>query len=384
MSARPDARGRAHPYRPLSHPAGRRFRRAARADDDAARPQRRRQDDDAAHHHGPVARLARRDRARRARRSTALRDARHRARSASPTCRRRWRSSPTSRCARTCVLGARDGPLDEARLALDLRLLPGAEEDSGCRARARCRAGRSRCCRSPAPSSSRAAAADRRADQGPRAGDRRRADRLPAGDQARRGATILLVEQNFRVAREVGDDVRGDGQRPHRPRGAMAALAADDGAAEPAARPLAWSRINERARRRRRAAARAGRHPAGADAADRRAGRRAVHRLALDLRDADARGPGDGHDDLHHGLGPDAGLRHDGRAQFRPRRLHRARRLCRDAGAAAAGELGAGRFAGAQSRRASLLALLAAARRLRRARLRLRARADRRRSTASI
>ena len=49
--------------------------------------------------------------------------------------------------------------------------------------------------------------------------------------------TILLVEQNFRVAREVGDDVRvmDNGRIVHR--GAMAALAEDRALAEPAARP---------------------------------------------------------------------------------------------------------------------------------------------------
>ena len=41
-------------------------------------------------------------------------------------------------------------------------------------------------------------------------------------------------------------------------------------------------------------------------------------------------------------------FRHDGRAEFRPRRLHLARRLCRDAGVRAAGELGAGQFVAAQ------------------------------------
>ena len=53
----------------------------------------------------------------------------------------------------------------------------------------------------------------------------------------------------------------------------------------------------------------------------------AADRLDLDLGHADRRRPGDGHDDLHHRLGPDAGLRPDGRAELRPRRLHRARRL---------------------------------------------------------
>ena len=51
------------------------------------------------------------------------------------------------------------------------------------------------------------------------------------------GVTILLVEQNFRVAVEVGDEVRvmDNGRIVHR--GAMRDLAADQAAAEPAARP---------------------------------------------------------------------------------------------------------------------------------------------------
>ena len=76
----------------------------------------------------------------------------------------------------------------------------------------------------------------------------------------------------------------------------------------------------------------------------------AADRLALDLDHADRRQPRDGDDDLHHGLGADAGVRADGRAEFRPRRLHRGRRLCRDAGAAAAGLDGAGGFDLDQSR----------------------------------
>ena len=53
------------------------------------------------------------------------------------------------------MLAARQGPLDEVAAAVDLRFLPDARSDSGCRAPARCRAARSRWCRSPAPSSSR-------------------------------------------------------------------------------------------------------------------------------------------------------------------------------------------------------------------------------------
>ena len=174
------------------------------------------------------------------------------------------------------------------------------------------------------------------------------------------GVTILLVEQNFRVAREVGDEVRvmDNGRIVHR--GAMAELAADE-PCRTACSASAWIRTNERARRRRRAAAAQGRDPAGADAADRRAGRRALRRLALDLRDADRRGARDGHDDLHHGLGADARLRHDGRAQLRPRRLHRARRLCRDARAPAARELVERRIRSRSISRSSSLAVVAAA-----------------------
>ena len=86
-------------------------------------------------------------------------------------------------------------------------------------------------------------------------------------------------------------------------------------------------------------------HPAGADAASGRARRRAVHRLALDVRDPDRGGARDGDDDLHHGFGPHPGLWHDGRAQLRPWRLHCAGRLCRDPGADAAGELVERQFA---------------------------------------
>src|SRR5271165_4762446 len=112
----------------------------------------------------------------------------------------------------------------------------------------------------------------------------------------------------------------------------------------------AWIRINERVRRRRGPAAAKDRHPAGADAGHRGAGRRALYRILLDLPDPDRGGAGDGHDDLHHGFGPDPRLRHDGRAQLWPRRLHRARRLCRDARLAAAGDLVERGFGRAQPR----------------------------------
>ena len=53
------------------------------------------------------------------------------------------------------VLAARDGPLDDSRLDWIFGFFP-ALRRSGCRAPARCRADRSRCFRSRAPSSSRA------------------------------------------------------------------------------------------------------------------------------------------------------------------------------------------------------------------------------------
>jgi hypothetical protein len=86
--------GRAHPHRAVSHPAGRRPDGAARRAHHAARPQRRRQDHHAAHHHGPLARFTRRAPVRRARYHPGG-DAGHILRSASPTCRRTWASSPT-------------------------------------------------------------------------------------------------------------------------------------------------------------------------------------------------------------------------------------------------------------------------------------------------
>src|SRR5260221_3491470 len=74
----------------------------------------------------------------------------------------------------------------------------------------------------------------------------------------------------------------------------------------------------------------------------------------LDLGDVDGRRAGHGHDDLHHGVGPDPDLRPDGRAEFRPWRLHLDRRLCGDAGAAAAGRLERRRFGVAELGRARL------------------------------
>ena len=91
---------RAHAHRRVPHPARRGPRGARGRGHHAARPQRRRQDDDAAHDHGPVPGQPGRDPLPRPGHPRP-RDARHRADWASPTCPRPWASSPTSRCRRT-------------------------------------------------------------------------------------------------------------------------------------------------------------------------------------------------------------------------------------------------------------------------------------------
>ena len=118
-------------------------------------PQRRRQDHDAADHHGTVEAERRQGDVRRPRHR---RDghARHRAR------RHRLRAGDHGRVRRPHRAGEH-GPRRPERAAgrgaarLDVRVLPGAEALLDASRPACCRAGRSRCCRLPAPSSSRAA-----------------------------------------------------------------------------------------------------------------------------------------------------------------------------------------------------------------------------------
>ena len=123
---RAHASRRAHPYRPLSHPAGRGLGRAGGPDDHAARPQRRRQDDHAPHHHGPVAGLEGTDRARR---DAAREHGRERCRAAwrrlcagddGGVLRSHGQGEPGARRARP--------PARRRASRLDLRLLSGAEE----------------------------------------------------------------------------------------------------------------------------------------------------------------------------------------------------------------------------------------------------------------
>ena len=125
-------------------------------DDDAARAQRRRQDDGAAHDHGAVARLARAGSCSATRRSP---------RSATPDIARAGVAyvPETMAVFSDLTVQGKSGAGGARRAArrrparMDFRLFPGADESSGCRAPAGCRAARSRCCRSPARSSSRAA-----------------------------------------------------------------------------------------------------------------------------------------------------------------------------------------------------------------------------------
>ena len=63
--------------------------------------------------------------------------------------------------------------------------------------------------------------------------------------------------------------------------------------------------------------------------------------------------PRNGHDHLHHRLRPYAGVRPDGRAQFRPRRVHHGRRLRGRRAGAAAGVVAARRFDAVKSARAA-------------------------------
>ena len=108
------------------------------------------------------------------------------------------------------MLAARDGPLDDARLDWIFGFFPALKRFWLSRA-GRCPADRSRCFRSRAPSSSRASCC---------LIDEPTKGLAPAivvaliecfAEIKRRGATILLVEQNFHAARELGDSGSGDG-----------------------------------------------------------------------------------------------------------------------------------------------------------------------------
>src|SRR5579872_5353976 len=179
-----DFERRAYAYRPLSHFAGRRSRRAGRQDDDAARPQRRRQDDDFAYDHGPVARLGGYgDLCRPSPRAAC--DAGHRPRRHLLCAGNDGRVFGPDGEGKLHSRGARR-PAGRCAPAMDFRLLSRLEEILAVPRRLAIgrpetdAVDRARHCRA-AP-----AFTDRRADQRPRAGDCRRSDRVPARDQARR------------------------------------------------------------------------------------------------------------------------------------------------------------------------------------------------------
>ena len=220
------ARRRAHPYRPVPHPAGRRPRGAARRADRAAwaatapaRPRR------------CAPSWACGSRAAAASRSTAATSA---ALATPDIALAGIAYVPETMgvfsdltVAENLRLAARHGAAGCGAARLDFRLLPGAAEVLARSRPACCRAARSRCCRSPAPWSSRA--------------------RLILVDEPTKGiapaiienmihafqelkranTTILLVEQNFRFAAALGDSVAvmDDGRIVHN--GTMAELAAD-------------------------------------------------------------------------------------------------------------------------------------------------------------
>ncbi len=128
------------------------------------------------------------------------------------------------------------------------------------------------------------------------------------------GVSILLVEQNFNFAQKIGDTVAvmDNGVVVHS--GSMQALTEDAALQKSLAgaghmknsdfdwKPVALVPL----------LALAGIPP---------------DRFGLDLAHADRGGPGHGPDHLRHRLRADAGVRPDGRAQLRPRSVHRARCL---------------------------------------------------------
>ena len=219
-----DACRRAHPYRALPYPAWRRSCRARGPDHHAARPQRRRQDHDAAHHHGAVAGLRRPDHARR----TA-----HRGSATPDIARLGVGYVPESMAVfsdltvkENLILAARDGPLDDARLEWIFGFFPALKRFWLSRA-------------GSLSGGQKQMLSIARAIVEPRKLlliDEPTKGLAPAivvaliecfAEIKRRGATILLVEQNFHVAQEIGDTVlvMDNGRIVHR--GEMAALAQD-------------------------------------------------------------------------------------------------------------------------------------------------------------
>ena len=103
--------------------------------------------------------------------------------SASAMRRRRWRCSPISRSRKTSCSAARDGPLDDTRLDWIFGFFPALKTILAVARRRAVRRTEADAVDRPRHRRAARAAADRRADQGPRARDRRLADRLPQRDQ---------------------------------------------------------------------------------------------------------------------------------------------------------------------------------------------------------
>src|SRR5882762_2282886 len=177
-------RRRAHPHWALSHPARTRFRRARRPDHHAAWPQRRRQEHNPANHHGPVAGILGADIAgraiHRAKPDPGYRPARRR------LCPREhggvFRSD---REGKSDPCGARRTARRHAS-GVDFRLLPRAQAFLAVARRRAVRRTEADAFHCPRYRRTAQAVADRRAHQGPGAGDRGGADRMLRGGQTPR------------------------------------------------------------------------------------------------------------------------------------------------------------------------------------------------------
>ena len=235
--AHPAPRRRPHRHRPVQDPARHLARRAGRRRPRAARAQRRRQDDDAAHDHGPVARAQGRDRLsppRHHRHAHARhRPARHRLRAGEHGHLRR----ADGRGEHAPCRHAR--PLRQGAARSGLRAFPGDGEVLGQARPTRCPAGRSRCWRSRAPSSSaRELILIDEPTKGLAPGDHPQHDRgVPRDRRARRPScwssriSISPARWGGRVA------VIDDGRIIHR--GEMADACRRRRTADPAAQPVA-------------------------------------------------------------------------------------------------------------------------------------------------
>ena len=230
------------------------------------------------------------------------------------------------------MLARARGRLDAARLDWIFGLFPRAEAVLDAAGRQPLRRPEADAGDRPRHHRAAAAAADRRADQGAGAGHHR--NMIEAFRELKSTTRRSCWSSRTSASRSAGRHGRGDGLRPHRPPGRMAELRGrrrcssacwDSGVASVSAamvRPPPQHRTGAACRDA------AGLVPLALVPAIALAAFPFIQQPP-DLGHAHRRRPRDGHDDLRHGVGPDAGLRPDGRDQFRARRVHHGRRLCR-------------------------------------------------------